>query len=48
MAWVRMGLPRLESSRWLLPAQVTWWCAAAWLLFLFSRQSQADFLYFQF
>jgi alginate O-acetyltransferase complex protein AlgI len=47
-AWVRLVQPRITSSRWLMPLQVTWWCVAAWLLFLFSRQSQADFLYFQF
>ena len=46
--WQYALAPRVERSRWRLALQTAWWTVAWWLVFLFSRHSQSDFLYFQF
>jgi alginate O-acetyltransferase complex protein AlgI len=44
----RVVIPKLRALPWALPAQTTFWAIEAVAIFLFSRMSVNDFIYFQF
>lgn len=47
--WVEDNvLPRLRPSAWFLPIQTTFWSLEAAAIFVFYRDTSADFIYFQF
>ena len=41
-------LPRIEQQRWFLPARTTFWGILALSIFIMSRSTSNDFIYFQF